>query len=135
MVAKQLEERTARGAQIAKPPFKRIFITQCLVLVCVSAGLLLRDLVTAYSALLGGLIVVAPNVYFASLAFRYSGARAANDVAKSLYRGEVGKFVLTAILFACVFALVKPLSAAALFATFIMMMVLNLFLVLRMTRV
>lgn len=131
MVAKQLKDDTARGAQIAKPPFKRIFTGQCTVLVCMSAGLLLVDVVIAYSTLLGGLISVAPNVYFASLGFRYSGARAANDVAKSLYRGEVGKFVLTALLFACVFVLVKPLSAAALFATFIFMMVLNWVLLVR----
>ena len=132
-MAKQLKDNTARGAPIAKPPFIRIFTTQCVVLVCVSAGLLLIDLVVAYSALIGGLILVVPNIYFASLAFRYSGARAANDVAKSLYVGEVGKFVLTAMAFACAFVLVKPLSAATLFVMFIFMMILNWILVLRLS--
>ena len=128
-----MKDNTVRGAQIAKPPFIRIYTTQCVVLVCLSAGLLLVDTAVAYSALLGGLIQVVPNIYFASLAFRYSGARAANDVAKSLYVGEVGKFVLTAMAFACAFVLVKPLSAGILFVMFIFMMILNSILVLRMS--
>ncbi len=99
-MAKQLKHTTARGAPIAKPPLLRIYASQCVVLVGVTVGLLLINTVVAYSALLGGLIAVVPNIYFASLAFRYSGARAANDVAKSLYVGEVGKFVLTAMAFA-----------------------------------
>lgn len=58
----------------------------------------------------------------------------ANDVTRSLYLGEMGKFVLTAVLFACVFALVKPLSVAILFTSFIFMTVLNSILVLRMSK-
>ena len=133
-MAKQLQRDTARGAHIAKPPLIRIYTIECIVLVVVSAALLLSSQVLAYSALLGGLISVVPNVYFASLAFRFSGARAASDVAKSLYRGEIGKCVLTAILFACVFVLVKPLSAGSLFAMFIFMMVLNWVLLVRFSR-
>ena len=131
-MARQLKDKTAGGARIAKPPFIRIFIILCVVLACTSAGLMFVDKVIAYSALLGGLILVAPNLYFASSGFRDSGARPANEVAKSLYRAEAGKFVLTAVAFACVFILVKPLSAGALFAMFIFMMVLNWVLVVRL---
>jgi F0F1-type ATP synthase assembly protein I len=42
--------------------------------------------------------------------------------------------VLTAVLFASVFALVKPLSAGTLFAVFILMMALNWILSLRLLR-
>lgn len=129
-----MSKNTERGAKIAKPPFLRIFASQLIVLVMVSAGLLFADGVLAYSVLLGGMISIVPNGYFATLAYRYSGARAATDVARSLYRGEVGKFVLTAIMFACVFVLVKPLSTAALFTMFILMTVLNWILVLRMSK-
>jgi ATP synthase protein I len=100
----------------------------------VSAALLLLNTELAYSALLGGLIAVIPNIYFASLAFRFSGARAASNVTRSVYRGELRKFVLTAVLFASVFALVKPLSAGTLFAVFILMMALNWILSLRLLR-
>lgn len=132
-MAKQLKQKSARGAQIAKPPFFKIYASQFIVLVLVTAGLHFVNHTMAYSVLLGGLISIVPNTYFALLAFRYSGARAANDVAKSLYLGEVGKFVLTATLFACVFVLVKPLIVAPLFAAFIAMMVLNWVLVLRLS--
>ena len=92
------------------------------------------DWLSAYSVLLGGLISIVPNSYLASLAYRFTGARAASDVAGSLYRGEVGKFVLTAVMFALVFVMVKPLSAPALFAAFILTTVLNWVLVLRMSK-
>lgn len=132
-MAKQLKQNSAHGARITKPPFLKIYASQLIVLAVVSVGLLFVDFTMAYSVLLGGLISIVPNTYFAILAFRYSGARAASNVAKSLYFGEVGKFILTATLFACVFVLVRPLVASALFAAFIAMMVLNWFLVLRLS--
>lgn len=128
-----MKQNTARGAQITKPPLLKIFASQCVVLAALSLGFLFVDVTTAYSVLLGGMVCIFPNAYFAFLAFRHSGARAARDVAKSLYRGEVGKFILTAVLFACVFVLIKPLSVGALFAMFIAMMILNGFLVHRMS--
>lgn len=132
-MAKQFKNITAHGARIAKPPVLKIYASQFLVLATLSAALLYVDVTVAYSVLLGGVISILPNLYFALLAFRFSGARAVEAVTKSLYRGEVGKFILTAALFACVFVLVKPLSVGALFAMFIAMMVLNSFLVLRLS--
>ncbi len=131
----QLGIKTMHGAKIQKPPFLRIYASQCVVLVCISTVLLFADRVIAYSSLLGGIISIGPNIYFARLAFRFTGASAANDVTSSLYVGEVGKFVLTAVLFACVFVLIKPLSTAMLFTSFIFMTALNLVLVLRMSKI
>lgn len=131
-MARQLHRQTARGARIAKPPFLKIYGVQWLALLCASAGLLVVDVTTAYSALLGGLISIGPNSYFARAAFRYSGARAANDVARALYRGEVLKFLLSAALFASVFVLVKPLAAGTLFGAFILMTVINTILVVKL---
>ena len=133
-MAKQLAMKTASGAKIAKPPFLRIYASQLVLLIFAAVLLLVTDKIVAYSTLFGGLISIVPNSYFAMLAYRYTGAKAASEVAKSLYRGEVGKFVLTAIMFACIFVLVKPLSTAALFTAFILMTVLNLVLVLRMSK-
>lgn len=121
----QLKQATARGAQLAKPPLMMIFGLQIIVWLVVAAGLLLVDWLTAYSALLGGFIALVPNAYFARWAFRYSGAQAAVAVAQSFYRGEAGKFVLTAVLFASVFALVKPLNAGSLFLMYMFMVALN----------
>jgi ATP synthase protein I len=129
-----VRKKIAAGAKIAKPPFLRIFTSQGIVLVLVAALVLPFDWLSAYSVLLGGLISIVPNGYLASLAYRFTGARAATDVAGSLYRGEIGKFVLTAVMFALVFVLVKPLSAPALFAAFILTTVLNWVLVLKMSK-
>ena len=81
------------------------------------------DPVSAYSILLGGLIFWGPNAYFALYAFRFRGARAAAQILRSMYRGEVGKLVLTLLGFALVFTLVKPLDVLALFLTYIAMLV------------
>lgn len=121
----------SKGAQLRKPPLLRIFVTQLLVLLVVSISMLMLDNTAALSALVGGLISIVPNAYFARWAFRYSGAKSAVRVAQSFYRGEAGKFVLTALLFASVFALMRPLNAVVIFLIYIFMMALNWMLALR----
>lgn len=113
------------AASITRPPLLKIYGLQALILVLVATSLLLVDLVTAKSALIGGLISVLPNAYFARLAFRHRGARAASAVAQSFYRGEAGKFVMTAVLFALVFSSVKPLQVEALFIAYVAMVLTN----------
>ena len=132
-MARPLKQNTGFGAPIVKPPLLKIYLGQCSVLAVLTAGLFFVDVTTAYSVLLGGMVSILPNTYFGAMAFRHSGARAAQEVATSLYRGEVGKFVLTAVFFACIFVFIKPLSVGALFTTFIAMMALNWFLVHRLS--
>jgi ATP synthase protein I len=109
----------------------RVFVIQLVGLAVLSAGLLTVNLTQAYSVLLGGLISIIPNAYFTRWAFRYSGARAAGDVARSFYRGEAGKFVLTVVMFAGVFILVKPLTVELIFGAYILMTIVNWVLALR----
>jgi len=119
------------GAQLAKPPLVRLFVWQLLVLLVISTALLLMDSTIALSALVGGLISIGPNAYFARWAFRFSGARAAGNVARSFYRGEAGKFLSTAVLFAGAFALIKPINVVVMFLIYILMMALNWMMALR----
>jgi ATP synthase protein I len=119
------------GAQLVKPPLLRIFVTQFLVLLVISISMLMLDKTAALSALVGGSISIVPNMYFARWAFRFSGAKSAARVAQSFYRGEAGKFVLTAVLFASIFMLMRPLNAVVIFLTYIFMMALNWMLALR----
>ena len=133
-MASQLNKQTARGAQIPKPPILKIYGIQCAALLLVCAGLSVVDWTTAYSALLGGLLSIGPNTYFACSAFRYSGAGAAANVARSIYRGEVLKFVFSAVLFALVFVMVKPLAAGTLFTAFILTTVINTILIVSLGR-
>ena len=75
--------------------------------------------VAGYSALLGSLTCVIPNGFLALRLVaprRDPGARA---LIRAAYIGELGKLGLTVLMFSVVFVLVRPLSAAALFAGFI----------------
>ncbi|MCQ4313972.1 F0F1 ATP synthase subunit I [Pseudomonas stutzeri] len=78
------------------------------------------DHVAGYSGLLGGLIALLPNIYFAHKAFRFSGARAAQAIVRSFYAGEAGKLIFTSVLFALAFAGVKPLNPLSLFGVFML---------------
>lgn len=74
--------------------------------------------VSAYSALLGGLVAVLPNAFLAlrlSLPRRDPGAA---GLLRAAYIGELGKVMLTVLLFGVVFTAVRPLAAGALFAAF-----------------
>lgn len=119
------------GGNLLTPAIMRMFYVQLAVLFLMSLLLLIVSSTLAISALAGGLIAVVPNAYFAKWAFRYSGARSATHVAQSFYRGEAGKFVLTTLLFAGVFILLKPISVVILFLAYIFMMALNWILALR----
>ena len=75
--------------------------------------------VAGYSALLGSLTCVLPNAFLALrlvVPRRDPGAQA---LIRAAYIGELGKLGLTVLMFSIVFLLVRPLSAAALFAGFI----------------
>lgn len=121
-----------QGAPLKKPSFARLFITQFTALLIITGLLWLYGNVVAYSAFVGGLISIGPNIYFARWAFKHTGARAAGLVVGSFYLGETGKFLLTAVLFAVVFVWLKPLNVMVFFSTYIFMMALNWMLALRL---
>jgi ATP synthase protein I len=110
---------SGNGAVIARPPLGKLYALQTVLLLAIAAGLLWIDTILAYSVLLGGLISIAPNSYFARRAFRYRGARVAAHVARGFYAGEAGKFVLTATAFAVVFASVRPLHLAGFWSAYL----------------
>jgi len=114
------------GAQLKKPPVHRITVTQILLLVILCLMLLKVDQVWAYSMFFGGLIAVLPQAYFAVKVFHQTGARSAETALKASYTGEVGKFVLTAVGFAAVFAMVSPLSGLTVFIGYLIMLVIQI---------
>jgi ATP synthase protein I len=75
--------------------------------------------VSGYSALLGGLTAIIPNGFLAARLMLPRRDPGAGALLRAAYLGELGKLVLTALMFGVVFALVRPLAAAALFAGFI----------------
>ncbi|MFQ5659771.1 MAG: ATP synthase subunit I [Gammaproteobacteria bacterium] len=84
------------------------------------------DIVAAYSAILGGLAFVAPNVLFARYAFRHSAIASANLAVAWFYIGEAIKIITTILIFAVCFVWVNPINVMVLFASFIGMVVVNL---------
>jgi ATP synthase protein I len=119
--------RPVTVSAIKTPPIYLAFIIQFLI--CVIAAmvvLLLVDLVAAYSSLLGGFISIVPNGYFAWKAFRFRGARNTPLIVKSFYAGETGKLVMTGVLFALVFAGVRPINELAVILSFIITIIVGL---------
>lgn len=81
---------------------------------------LLQGWQAAYSAWFGGLTALIPNVYFTYKAFQYFGARSIGVIVQSFWTGEMGKLILTAVLFAVLFLGVKPLNVLAVFVGYIL---------------
>jgi ATP synthase protein I len=113
------------GAVLAGPALGKLYATQIAILIVASLCSLWVDITTAYSVLLGGLIFIAPTGFFARQAFRFRGAQATLHIARAFYRGETTKFVLTAMAFALVFALVKPLNLIALWLAYVAAMIVH----------
>lgn len=76
-------------------------------------------LTAGYSALLGSLVCVLPNAILAIHIAAGGMAGDARRMVRAAYVGMALKLVLTAVLFTCVFVLVRPLAAGWLFAGFI----------------
>lgn len=113
-------ELPSRVLSLSSQSIVSILLAQVAASVVVAGtGALLYGQTVAVSALLGGGIAVVPNAF---LAARLMSPRLADDaqaMLRAAWLGELGKLVLTGLLFAAVFVSVKPLSGLALFAGFI----------------
>jgi ATP synthase protein I len=107
-------------APIINAPTRYLVTVQALTTLSLAGVSLLLGTVLAYSVLLGGLISLIPNAWFASLVFRYSGARAVGLVVRNAYLGELGKLVMSAAGFGLVFVRVDPLHVPGLFTGFVL---------------
>jgi len=75
--------------------------------------------VAALSALLGGVAAVVPNGFLAARLLRPGGDESARAIVRSAWLGEIGKLLLTVLLFAAIFGAVRPLEPLAVFCGFI----------------
>jgi len=96
----------------------KLWFQQILLLLLAVISFWWMSPVISYSMLVGGLIYLVPNMYFAVYAFRFRGAQAAQRMLLGFYRGEIGKFLLSCVGFAIVFTFVKPLNVLALFIAY-----------------
>lgn len=74
--------------------------------------LLIFDHRQAISALLGGLTALLPMALFARKLFAHQGAKAAKNIVRSFYLGEMLKIILSVSLFSLIFIMyeVKPVT-------------------------
>lgn len=84
------------------------------------------NITAAGSALLGGLVCIIPNAFFASKLFKYQGARAAKQIVNSFYKGEALKIFLSIFLFTAVFVLCR-ITPLAFFASYILVLMTHWF--------
>ncbi|WP_238583832.1 ATP synthase subunit I [Legionella brunensis] len=101
---------------------RRLLLAQLVISLLIALGLLLiLSEKEALSALLGGLVAIAPSALFAQKLFRYQGARAARQIVKGFYLGEALKLVSTIALFTFVFMSFK-IAPLAFFFTYIVVL-------------
>jgi ATP synthase protein I len=113
---------------IKRPPIFKIFCTQLVVTLLISAiYYLLNGKVAAYSAFLGGLVFVIPQLYFGIKAFMFSGARAVDKIVVNFYKGESSKIIFIVIGFALIFSFIRPIDFFALYLSFITLLIVNCF--------
>jgi len=90
------------------------------------AGLILAAIVwiwlgseRAVPTLIGGLIGVVPNAFLAARLMSPRAASSAQSLLRAGWIGEVGKLAIAAVMFAAVFATLRPLHPEFLFAGYI----------------
>ena len=115
-----MDARTPNKSPFHRTPAFPVLLLQLIVMLVVALVLwLFQGLTAGYSGLLGGLVALIPNSYFAFRVYRYSGARSARAIVGEFYSGEAGKLILTAVLFITVWLAVKPLVVAAVFGGYL----------------
>lgn len=72
--------------------------------------------VAAVSAVLGGVAVVIPNGFLAARLLQPSRDESAGAMLRAAWVGEIGKLLLTVLLFGVIFGVVRPIEPLAVFA-------------------
>ena len=115
-----VKQNSRSVSNLKAPPVYKVILAQLAITGFISViSLLFSGTTMALSVLLGGLISALPNSYFALHAFKYSGARNAEKIVRGFIRGELGKIVMTVVLFALSFGLISNLNELALILGFI----------------
>lgn len=109
------QKLTEKGRNTAN----QILKVQFLVIVVLTLAFAVFNFEAGYSAFIGGMICLIPNLVFVIYAYRYGGARAAKKITSSFYRGEALKILLTALMFAVVFIFI-PIAIGPLMTTYVL---------------
>ena len=95
----------------------RILIYQLLATVVLASIIwFFAGKVAGYSSVLGGLICLVPNIFLGTRLMLSN--RNTRGILRAAYLGELGKVILTTLMFGLVFFKVEPLNALYLFLSF-----------------
>lgn len=104
----------------AGQPIISILLAQAVAVAALAGALAIwQGQIVAISTLLGGAVAVIPNAFLAARLLAPKAGTSAKALLRSAWLGELGKLVLTVLLFAAVFVAVRPISAPAVFGGFI----------------
>ncbi len=106
--------------------YKVLSVIAAIIAVIAFVLLLVIGRVAAYSAVLGGIACLLPNLLFARFAFRYSASNSVGLVMRWFYLGETIKIIVTVLVFALSLIWVKELHFAAMFITYIVALIMNI---------
>ena len=98
---------------------RRIILIQLMASLILSALLLVLGWVYAWSALAGGLIATLAHAYFAWKVFGKQQETEPEQILATYYRAEVGKIILTVMLFIGAIVMIKPLSIVTLMGVYL----------------
>lgn len=84
------------------------------------------NLNSGYSVLLGGLVAIVPNAFFARKLFKHQGARAAKQIVSNFYKGEALKIILSIFFFTLIFIFCK-ITPLAFFASYVLVLLTHWF--------
>jgi len=96
-----------------------LLVQACVSFVVAGVAWVSVDSVAGMSALLGGMTAVVPNGFLAARLLQPSRDESAKAMMRAAWFGEIGKLLLTALLFGVIFGFVRPIQPLAVFAGFI----------------
>ncbi len=96
----------------ANPALKLVYIQTISAIILLGVAPVLLGVEFGLSLALGAFIFALPNVYFYRWVFAHGGSEAVKQIVRSLYVGEIIKFMLVAALFAVALCLswVEPVA-------------------------
>lgn len=98
---------------------RQIILIQLGTTLAISVALLVVDKVYFVSALAGGLIATLANAYFAWKVFAKQQESNPEQILATYYGAEVGKIILTVMMFVGAIVLIKPLSIITLMGVYL----------------
>lgn len=114
---------TSTLSKVTRSPVYRIVVAQVIATIFASASSLVLDRVAVVSALLAGVVCIVPGLYVLGMTIRpVAPGSTGMDL---VLRGEIGKLLITAILFVAVFISVKPLNVWVFFTTIVILQLCN----------